>query len=483
MRGRLYPESIPVLASYWLKTVYYAGHDRRWWKELHRLLRQAQAQPLPEGPAGEALAEVQAWIKLEVLDNGKLPVGQPAASEPLRAPRPERLAPYLSRLLNEWLSAEIAGMLVDESTTPCPQEGGIPALIVANAIERLLLRERLARETLEAFLQPDLLSPRDVYPADAEILGDVVLYLLGRTGAPARPVMPATMLSAAGSSLPADFAGAVRRAAYNPDHGDEEIRVPLAAEQALRVLHTDRVRIGSTIVTMDGRWWESESVQSGDRHCVVYKPAGRLRIDSSHDHARLRIPYPAMQLDWPGAVRLPAFELFGRQWQAGSWETDGRRTWLDLVFAGTLPVERILPAAETSLGRSHPASIDRAWAALETALAAAMAQKSRDPIEQMRRGEFIPLARALFGLADLVKVRWTPDREALATQLRAIAYQEAEVALTYGRIPWRIVPAHVQTFFLKRRLSPELLGLLARAFEGLPPVLGGTRSTPPSQAA
>ncbi len=470
MRQRAYPETIPVLASYWLKTVYLAGHERAWWKELNGLLKQALRQPLPNEPSREALAEIQTWIQQEILRGGKLPVGHPPRPESLRASvQPDRLAPYIGRLLNEWLSAEIAGLLVDEGELANSPDGGIPVLAIGNALERLLVRERLSPETLEAFLQPELFSPRYIYPADAGILADVVLALLHRTAAPSPPVMPATLLSvAAGASLPRDYRSAVARAVFVQTAGGEEIHVPIAAEQALEILH-DQVRIASTLVTMDGRWWESDSVQSGDGHMVVYKPRERLRIDSSEDHARIRIPWPVTQLSWRGTVHFPdPFELFGREWRASRWETNGERTWLHLVFSRPLPPERIQPAVETCLHRSHPASVDMAWAALENALAAAIAQKSREPIEQMRRPEFIPLGRAVFGLAELVKNRRLLNRDSLATQLRAVCYHQAEISLVYGRVPWRILPDPVQAALLKRRPDAALLDLLMKTFDGLP---------------
>lgn len=480
-----YPETIPVLASYWLKTVYAGGHQRAWWKQVNQLLKQALRQPLPNADSREALAEIQAWIEREIVVGGKLPLAQPPPTEPLRANmRPDRLAPYISRLLNEWLPAEIAGLLVEESGPADSQKGGIPVLAAGNALERLLVRERLSPETLEGFLQPGLLSPRYIYPADAEILVDVVLALLGRTAAPAPPVMPATLLSVApGASLPRDYRVAVARAVFVPAESGEEIHVPIAAEQALEILH-DRVRIASTVVTMDGRCWESDSVQSGEQHTVVYKPGARLRIDYSADHARIRVPWPATQLSWRGTVHFPdPFELFGREWRAARWETNGERTWLHLEFSRALPMDRVQPAVETSLHRSHPASVDMAWAALENALAAAISQKSREPIEQLRRPEFIPLGRAVFGLAELGKNRRHLNRDSLAIQLRAVCYQQAEVSLVYGRVPWRILPAPVQAIFLKGRPDPALLDLLINTFDGLPQVLGGARSTSPSQAA
>ena len=39
IRQRQYPESIPVLASYWLKTVYASGYTLRQWNELNPLLK------------------------------------------------------------------------------------------------------------------------------------------------------------------------------------------------------------------------------------------------------------------------------------------------------------------------------------------------------------------------------------------------------------------------------------------------------------
>src|SRR6516225_1969189 len=41
MRQRRYPETIPVLASYWLRTVHASGYGRRHWKKLNRLLKRA----------------------------------------------------------------------------------------------------------------------------------------------------------------------------------------------------------------------------------------------------------------------------------------------------------------------------------------------------------------------------------------------------------------------------------------------------------
>ena len=106
----------------------------------------------------------------------------------------ERLTAFIVRLLNEWLPAEVARLLIDESESAAIQDSGIPVQAIGSAIERLLVREHLSRGTLEMLLEPELLSPEYVYPADLEILRDVVLSMLGRTAAPIPSVMPATLL-------------------------------------------------------------------------------------------------------------------------------------------------------------------------------------------------------------------------------------------------------------------------------------------------
>lgn len=486
MRQRLYPETMPVLASYWLKTVYNAGHDRAWWKELNHLLQQALREEVLNEPSREALIDIQTWVQETALLLRKAPDAPPSPSEPHRAnPRPEWLAPYLYRLLNQWLASEVAGLLVNETELDTPQDGGIPPLAVGRSLERLLLRERLSPETLEILLRPEFLSPQYVYPAEAEMLADVALALLGRSWAPPPPVMPATVLVVAnGTPLPRDYGEAVRSASLAQSQKGEEVHVPIAAAQALEILKGGPVRVASVIVTMDGRWWESDSLQSGDRHSVVYKPRGRLRIDYSADHAKLVIPWPDTQLCWPGAVRFrDPFEIFGREWQASSWETDGKDTWLHLVFSRALPTGEIQPAEDAGLPRSHPASVDMAWAALEDALATAVLQKSGEPIEQLRRSDFVPLGRSIFRLTELEK-NGQVNREAIETQLRAIRYLQGEVSLAYGRVPWRILPAPVQSILLKRCPDPALLELLNQVFDGLPEALSETiRRRRPSQAA
>jgi len=54
MRQRLYPETLPVLASYWLKTVSASGYGRRQWKELNGLLKRALGERLLDSPSRQA---------------------------------------------------------------------------------------------------------------------------------------------------------------------------------------------------------------------------------------------------------------------------------------------------------------------------------------------------------------------------------------------------------------------------------------------
>lgn len=486
MRRRLYPETIPVLVSYWLKSVYARGHKRSWWKELNGLLTETLRDPQWSGTARESLSEVRTWIQQGGVLSGKTAPGRPSRVEPYRTNvRPERLGPYIGRLLNRWLSAEVAGMLVEENDLAPEPAGGIPVLAIGKAIERLLVRERLSPGTLEMLLDPALLSPRYIYPADAEMLRDVVLALLGRTEAPEPPVMPAVVLGvAAGAPLPPDYEDAVRQAAYVETQGREEVHVPITAAQGLEILKSGPVRIASILVTMDGRWWEPENLQSGEPYRVVYRPGGRLRIDYSADHARLDVPCVESRLEWCGEVSLDGpIEMFGREWRASSWETDGERAWLHMVFARAIAMAEIQPAAEAAPQRPRSAAVDMAWAALENALATAIREDDREPIEQLRRADFVPLGRALFEFAEALRSRRLPNRETLETQLRAIRYLEAEVCLEYGRVPWRILPSAARGAFLKRRLDGALVELLNQVFDGLPDGLRQPAGQSPSQAA
>jgi hypothetical protein len=473
MRRRLYPETMDVLALYWLKTIYASGYEEAEWKALDSMLRKTLDAGVPAAPK-QTIGRLRGWV-----DQARQTARQPekasdVAYEAEREVSCDTLLLYLVRLLNEWVPAEVARLSIGEAEDGWPSSG-ISALAVANATERLLLRERLSPGSLEALLETDTLSPRLVYPADYEILQDVALFLLRRTEATALPILPAVLLSQSPEPepLPASLSIA--------ESGAEELRVPVAPSQLLDLLKTNPVRIGSVALSMDGRLWQAAKLQRGDQDSIVYEPTGRFRIDYSEDHARLTIPWPESRIDWAGPVGFPdRLEIFGKKWRVVTWEQDIDRTWLHLEFAGSLPLTSIEPAARQRLRRSHPASVDMAWASLENALANSVAQRSRDPIEQLRRDELVPLGRALFGLAESL-AGWRPaPAETVETRLNAVRYLSAEVAPTYGPTPWRILPAPVRNRLLTHREYAPFRDLLDEVFAGLP---ARQRSSPSPRAA
>jgi hypothetical protein len=108
---------------------------------------------------------------------------------------PGQAAPYFSRVLNEWLPAEVARLLTAEAGFAGSNEGDIPALAIATALERTLLREHFSPAILELLFEAAWFSPKYAYPAHLEILRDIVLALLGRnhdsgSARPARGLMP-----------------------------------------------------------------------------------------------------------------------------------------------------------------------------------------------------------------------------------------------------------------------------------------------------
>jgi len=282
------------------------------------------------------------------------------------------------------------------------------------------------------------------------------------------------------SKLPANYGEAVRHASLAAQPEGEELHVPIAPDEALEIGKDDPVRIGSVIVTMDGRWWEAVSHQDGEPYSVVYRPVGHLRIDYSEGHVRLRVPGPETRLSWSGSIPLPdTFEIFGREWHLSQWEQDAERTWLDLMFSRILPMTEMVPAGDARWWRLRPASVDLAWSALENALTSSLVQGSSEPVERLRHPDLIPLGRAISGLAaSLMSGRLRPQ-EAIETQLRSIHFLEAQVSSKYGRVPWRILPAKARASFSRFRPSPQLLELLNQVFDSLPERLCAATSAVP----
>ena len=479
IRQRLYPGTLPVLASYWLKTVDASGYGRRQWKKLSRLLKRGRDEQLPDAPSHQAIVSVQTRIEQKVALAGRQSRPKPPRAERICVTlSSDLLAPYVRRLLNEWLPAE-AARLVNGNESTAPSDGGTPALVIGRTLEGLLVRERLSPRALEMLLQPELFSPHYVYPADAEILQDVIVFLLGRKWASRWSVMPAELLCVAPDSLlPANYGEAVHNAFLVPRLGDEEVHVPIEPAQALEILKDEPVRIGSVMVTMDGRWWEAVRLQSAEPHSVVYRPMGRLRLDYVAEQVKLRVPCPGARLSRSGDIPFPdTFEIFGREWHLSHREQDGERTWLHLVVSRVLPMTEIVPGEDARLRRLRPVSVDLAWSALENALASSIVQGRSEPIERLRHSDLIPLGRAIFELATSLRSR--QPCEVIETQFRGIRCLEAQVSSRYGRVPWRILPATVHSSFLKIRSSPELLELLNQVFDSLPERLSAATSRDP----
>jgi hypothetical protein len=143
MRQRLYPETLPALASCWLKTLCACHHNRAWWAKLSACLDRALRDE-PVGPFPRAvLLSTRNWIEQSVLARADAPPAEQSVDSPLRSISAERFVPYVCRLLNEWLPAEVAVLLTGEVETGESGEG-IPALARAKALDRLLVRERLS---------------------------------------------------------------------------------------------------------------------------------------------------------------------------------------------------------------------------------------------------------------------------------------------------------------------------------------------------
>lgn len=459
IRQRLYRESVPVLVSWWLKTVYSAGHNRAWWGGLDAAIGKLLRSQSLDATGAEAIRDIQTWVRQAILPRHKMPKVQPLLAPPFCADLTlDQAPPYLSRVLNEWLPREVAQLLTTETEFTGSNESGIPALTIARVLGRLLLREHFSPASLELLFESAWFSAKYAYPAHVEIFRDVVLTLLGRTAAPAPPVLPAT-------SLAGGFAEAVGRALLVSSECGDELHVPLEEAQALQVFEHDAVGIGSFLVTMDGRWWQSARLQSGPETVIVYRPGGRLRIDFTSEHARLVVPWPGAEVRWPGAVHLPThIELFGREWRGRKWDKSADRTWLHLEFSGTVTMPETLAPDNPRPHGLRAAAIEMAWSEVERALATGVA----DSIDQLHRGDLIPLAHALQRLMDCLLRPWPPSREDVARSLMSAHYLHTVIAPAYGRIPWRVLSPPARTALLNRR-EDAMTDLFAEMFDGAPP--------------
>jgi hypothetical protein len=142
----------------WAETVEASGYRRRQWKKLSRLLKRGLGEQLTDAPSHQAIVSVQTRIQQKVILAGRPSRPKPPRSERICATlSSDLLAPYVRRLLNEWLPAE-AARLVNGNESTAPSDGGIPALVIGRTLEGLLVRERLSPRALEMLLQPELFS-------------------------------------------------------------------------------------------------------------------------------------------------------------------------------------------------------------------------------------------------------------------------------------------------------------------------------------
>jgi len=457
IRQRRYGESVPVLASWWLKTVYYAGHKRAWWDELDAAIGKVADSSSLDTTAANAVRDIQMWVRGAILPKQTAPKVQPLLSPPFRLDlRPHEAAPYLTHVLNQWLPEEVARLLTSDGEFASSNESGLPALAVATVLERLLLREHHSPASLELLLEAAWLSPKYAYPADVEIFCDIVLALLGRTAAPPPPVLPATHLFG-------EFASVVSRALLVSSEDGDELHVPLDAAQTLEVLKHDPVSIESIVVTTDGRWWVSARLQRGQESVIVYRPGERLRIDFTSEHARLVVPWPNSEMRSAGVVHLPEHvSLFGREWRGRAWERSAEGTWLHLEFSGVLTLPETVKSDNYRARRLRPAWIEIAWSEVEQALASGS-------VDQLHRADLIPLARALERLMEcLIRPRLI-SRGDFKRSLKSLHYMHGTVAPVYGRIPWRVISAPARKALLKRRGETAVAEVVAEIFDGALP--------------
>jgi hypothetical protein len=464
MRQRAYPETAPVLAYFWLRTLYLSGYDRSEWNQLDELLREA----LNRGVV-RAYSAILADIRFRIREDGLLSRDAPPPDAPAlgerTSPGSDALGPYFVRLLNEWLSKEIAQVMIEEN-----DDQGIPALAAGRALERLLVRQQLSPAGLDIALDASSFSPRFVYPEHYEILRDVVLFLLGRTAPVPAAIGQACLLSTAPDAKSFDdYADAVAHATVSGTRDAEYLEVPVTPAHSKVLLHGPGFGVASIVVTLDGRWWQAHTFRGGEQNAVLYRAGGRLRIDFSGQQVTLRVPSLERHISLSGAGALPAVELFGREWRTIEWDQDPDCAWLVLASTAMLPVAKLAPGAEKGLRRCRPAFVDMTWTALEGALSSALEQRNCTPVEQLRRDEVIPLGRSLFALADTLAVRGRTT-EAVEGRLVAAAFHVSALEPVYGKVPWRVLPKRSRDALLGRGLYPLLEDRLRAVFVEVPEI-------------
>jgi hypothetical protein len=119
-----------------------------------------------------------------------------------------------------------------------------------------------------------------------------------------------------------------------------------------------------------------------------------------------------------------------------------------------------------------------AWSELEQALAAALSQRTPSPVDQLRREDLIPLARAILRLAGSLR-----KPAEIEQSLLSVRYHHGAVAAAYGRMPSRVFPAPVLETLRKLRADPRWNDLLQAIWEDTPGSFTGPGQSSPPQAA
>jgi hypothetical protein len=308
-----------------------------------------------------------------------------------------------------------------------------------------------------------------------------MLFLLGRTEAPADEALPAALVWVSPEAcFHSDYADAFADAEISVTAAGERLAVPISTAQMEDILRTHPFRLTSLAVTMDGRFWASQALATIDRNLVQYRPIGRVRVDSSTGGPRVILGWPESKLSWNGHVALPAgLEFFGRRWRTSRSELTAQSTYVELVSTGPLPVGAVGK-------RCRPASVEIAWTALQDALEESVAAKNCEPIEKLRNDELVPLGRALYALTECLTHRRLRKGDAIPARMSAVSYHATALRPAYGPIPCRVLPASIREMLLERRVYSQVSGLLHEIFEGLPelpPVPPRLFTWPPSRPA
>ncbi len=349
-RRRSFPDSLPVLAYYWLQTLRESRGPEHWamlGQEIRNLLREPDAIAPAESQALEA---ADRWVGASEPRSARKARGAGlfvAFTSGHFAPPQFRSGAFLDTLLNRWLPAALAEKYADrtipddwtdstanEEIAVCLEEilrpwASMPDIETAQALDKLQKRQptpaeeilrwrRIRQASLESLVTTALPDASIADPKLREILNDVVLYLLGSLEPPPPAESGYAWLFPAprGANLPADLAKQVCEFSL-PQHyaGSTELFIPVTWPEPRWGDRNQALSIQSTLLTPDGRIWEAHRLeqQAGCSPGIVYRSYGVVELFRTDDGLFLKAPifaYPG-EVD-PGASQ--EFKLYGRRW-------------------------------------------------------------------------------------------------------------------------------------------------------------------------